>query len=258
MNNEITMVGFPQFWQKAFDECPAAFIAVAKLPQLQNALFAKSLSEPLHKVIRHLAKISANSLGALTTLLFNGYGNDGMKVARSIFEISVTIAYLRKHPDELEDYFDFDSISRKRHMDYYERRYPELVKDLPPERRKQIEVEYKKVVGRFTGKRGVRYSWCRNSVFKMAKDVGMEDHYHVTYSPASEMQHGAIGGLQAQHERGSNDVDVAPSLNWIKEALFAGHRGILSILAAFNESAGLSMDKEIEEAKEEFKKAWKV
>ncbi len=104
---------------------------------MENALFAKSISEPLHKVMRHLAKMAANSLGALTTLLLNGYGHDGMKIARGIFETSVTIAYLRKHPDELEDYFDFQEILTKRRLDYYDRRYPELVKDVPPDETKR-------------------------------------------------------------------------------------------------------------------------
>src|SRR5688572_30405510 len=78
----IERVGFPDFWEQAFDEVPEGFIACSELIDLENKLFEKSLSEPLHKVIRHLAKISANSVSALTTLLLNGYGPDAMKVAR--------------------------------------------------------------------------------------------------------------------------------------------------------------------------------
>jgi hypothetical protein len=123
----IERVGFPDFWEQAFDEVPEGFIACSELIDLENKLFEKPLSEPLHKVIRHLAKISANSLSALTTLLLNGYGPDGMKVARGIFETSSTVEYLIKHPDELEDYFDFEAITAKRRLDWMDARYPELV-----------------------------------------------------------------------------------------------------------------------------------
>jgi hypothetical protein len=258
MVNEIKMVGFQDFWQVAHSECPEAFMAVAELTKLHNAIFAKSISEPLHKVIRRLAKVAANSLGALTTLLLNGYGNDAMKIARSLYEISVTVAYLRKHPDELEDYFDFVHIETKRKLDYYDQRYPEFVKDLSPERRKQIEDDYDKVVARFTSNHRVRYSWCRNSVYKMAKEVGKEDHYHATYAPSSQMQHGDIGGLQTQYDRNTLDVDVAPSKEWIQWALFAGHGAMLSILTDYNEVAGHGLDKELEQARDAFKKAWKI
>ena len=174
-SEKVQMVGFPDFWQTGHHENPAAFKAVAELRQLENALFAKPISEPLHKVMRHLAKVSANSLRALTTLLLNGYGHDGMKIARGIFEASVTVAYLRKHPNELEDYFDFESVLTKRRLDYHDRRYPELVKGLPPERRKEIEDNYVAVVGRFTrnkeygtpGVRALSLPWPGMSVWRI-------------------------------------------------------------------------------------------
>jgi hypothetical protein len=129
---------------------------------------------------------------------------------------------------------------------------------LPPEKRKEIGDNYVAVVGRFTRDRRIRNSWCKRSPYAMAKDVGMEDHYHATYSPASGIQHGDIGGLVAQAAGGTNDVDVAPSVMWIKGALFAGHRGVVSLLSNYNEAAALGMEKEIEQAREDFKNAWKI
>src|SRR5262249_10605546 len=113
MMNEIGRVGFPDFWDRAYAVKPQAFDATHALIDLENKIFAKEVSEPLHKVIRMLGRISGNSLSALTTMLLNGYSHDGMKIARAIFEASVTAAYLIKHPDELEDYFDFAYIVAK-------------------------------------------------------------------------------------------------------------------------------------------------
>src|SRR2546427_12240075 len=106
MKQKIVRVGFPDFWQTAYETKPEAFYATSGMTDLENRVFAKPLEEPLHKVIRHLAKMSGNCLSALTTLLLNGYSHDAMKIARGIFESSVTVAYLIQHPDELDDFFD--------------------------------------------------------------------------------------------------------------------------------------------------------
>ncbi len=209
--------------------------------------------------MHHLAKIAANSVGALTTLLLNGYGPDAMSIARGILEKSMVVAYLIKNPDKLDDYFDFRYIYEKRKMDHYDKRYPELNEArMTSDRRKEIEDNYASVVKRFTGKRGVRYSWSEVSVFKMAGDVEMADHYNVTYADASGIQHGDINGLHAYFSKEGHDVEIAPSERWIRAALYAGHRGLLSLITSYNEVAGHGFDAELDAAKEKFKRIWKA
>ena len=135
---QVTMVGFQDFWTSAYESKKVAFQAITDLFPVQEELFKKSASEPLHKVVRGIAKIGYNSLGALTTLLLNGYGNDGMKIARNLFEGAVTTAYLRAHPAEIDDYLDFYHILTKRQLDYLDERDPDRVKALRPERRAEI------------------------------------------------------------------------------------------------------------------------
>src|SRR5207247_625143 len=96
----------------------------------------------------------------------------------------------------------------------------------------------------------------KNSVFQMAKNVGMKDHYDTTYAWASALQHGDISGLVGYGQADGNDVEIAPSTRWIRAAQYTAHRGILSILSNYNEVAGHGFDKELGEAKEAFKKCW--
>src|SRR5439155_8972602 len=96
----IRAVGYPEFWQQVHDRFPAAFKSIHDIIPLQQALFLRPISEPLHKVIRHLSKMTVNSIGALTTLVLNGYGNDAMKIARGMFETAVNVCYLQMHPAE--------------------------------------------------------------------------------------------------------------------------------------------------------------
>src|SRR6266542_4202766 len=138
MEGRIEQVGFPDFWQKAHEVRPQAFKAISELMRLQQKLFLQPLSEPLHKVIRHIAKITINSMGALTTLLMNGYGNDGMKIARSMYEAAVTVRYLRNNPTRLANYLDYQYVLVKRQLDYLDSNYPDLAKNLPPDRRLEI------------------------------------------------------------------------------------------------------------------------
>lgn len=85
-SGELKVVaGFPDFWQRAHDRFPLFFKAAGDLAPLQNEIFRKPVSEPLHKVLRHIAKIVSNSMGAVIVLVLNEYGNDAIKVARSMF-----------------------------------------------------------------------------------------------------------------------------------------------------------------------------
>src|SRR5438093_5111341 len=56
------MVGFPQFWQTAYDLRPAAFEANHALDKVQMPLLRKPVRNPLQAVIRHMTRINLNSL----------------------------------------------------------------------------------------------------------------------------------------------------------------------------------------------------
>ena len=84
-NEKLGIVaGFPEFWPRVHDKFPLFFKAAQELEPIQNRIFQKQVSEPLHKILRHISKTVSNSLGALIVLVLNGYGNDAMRVARTM------------------------------------------------------------------------------------------------------------------------------------------------------------------------------
>jgi len=255
----ITHVGFPEFWQKAHDMKPEAFLAIHELQGISDDLFNKTISEPLHKVIRQIAKTTVNSLGALTTLLLNGYGNDAMKVARGMWESSVIVMYLIKHPELLEDYFDYFPIKVRRQLDYLDKFSSDSVKALPASRRAEIEAEYKRVTPKFTDKNGkIRGSWCKYSIRDMATEVGLEHDYLTFYSWASSMHHMDITGVTLHANDVEVDADAAPSTRWITEALVTGHQAAFLVMAHYNDVCGHGMKTAVDKLQERFQKAWKV
>jgi hypothetical protein len=46
----------------------------------------------------------------------NGYGYGATKLLRSMYEHTVTLKYLHKHPDELQAFFDFDRVQQYKLM----------------------------------------------------------------------------------------------------------------------------------------------
>jgi hypothetical protein len=250
-NNQV---GFPEFWQKAHDKYPNAFKAIHDLMLIQQAIFLKSLSEPLHKVIRHLSKITMNSLGALTTLVLNGYGNDAMKIARGMFENAINVCYLQKYPAELDNFMDYYWVQKHRMLEYIQKTDAALYASRSSEAA-VITGEFSRVKPKYTNKQGrLRGSWSAQSIGQRAADVGMADHYATFYNWSSSMHHGDISGMISQAE--GNDVDVAPSFCWLDTALITGHMAALRCIGAYDEVAMLGMNTEIQAAMEAFQSAW--
>jgi hypothetical protein len=155
----------------------------------------------------------------------NGYGNDGIKIARTMFEAAVTVAYLRKHPDEFEDYFDFHFIVAMKRQRYMEAHAPERLKEVPAEVIERNKQGHARVVPRFTAKGRVRGRWSKRPFSQLCADLGLEEHHLTFYAFASDITHGNVSGVMAQAdpEPGVLDADIAPSEKFVDLALRTAH-----------------------------------
>jgi hypothetical protein len=172
----VVGVGYPDFWQRAHDQFPKFFgTASLELVDIGNTVFRGSLSEPLHKVARHLARMVFNSIASVSVLVLNGSGVDAMKIARGMFETSVTLGYLRLHPEQVEDYLDYHCVIQKQRSDFMKEHEPDRLKQLPAELLQRIETDFARVAPRFQNRKGkLRSSWSKVSIREMTKDVGKE------------------------------------------------------------------------------------
>ncbi len=248
------VAGFPEFWQQVYDTYPLFFAAAERLASLQNKILRKPVREALPKLLRRIAITVSNSFGAVITLALNGYGNDAMKIARGMFEAELTAAHLRNHPEGVQDYMDFQFVSEKRMLDYLKDFAPEMLSRIPSERVAEVEQRFEAVSPRFRGQN----RWTKKTIREMAQDAGLIQPYLTVYSWASSMHHLDVIGLSTQVARETFDVDVAPSQEWLDLALLTGHGAVIHTLSHLDEAAGLGMDREIQAAVEEFKKAWQI
>ncbi len=260
-SRKLEVVGFPDFWQHVHDTYAKSFEAAAELTSIGNEAFNVPLAEPLHKVARHIAKTVWNSFGALMILVLNGYGPDAMKIARGMFEASVTLGYLRLHPDRVEDYIDFHAIIRKRFHDYMKQSAPEQLKRYSPDVIREIETDFARVAPKFRTKSGrLRANWAKLPLREMAKEVGQEGLYVMFYSFASAMHHSDVSGMVAQtlwtEAEDVLDVDIAPSDKWLRESLIIGHGSVVGVLHAYNQITGAGLEQLVDRSTKLFVDAW--
>lgn len=221
---EIKM-GYPDFWPVVLRKHAKFFALTQTIAPLIDDLFSEAHSEPLHKVCRYLSKMVANSVGAVLLLGMNGYGYDGIKIARTMFEAAVIVAYLRKNPNEFDDYFDFHFIVAMQRHRYMQNHAPEHLKNVTDEAIAHGKQGYARVVSRFTTKGRVRGRWNKKHFSQMCADLGLEEHYLSFYALASNITHANISGIMAQAdpEPGVLDVDIAPSEQFVDMALRTAH-----------------------------------
>jgi hypothetical protein len=262
VSQKIVGVGYPDFWQHAHDQFPKFFgSATIELTEICNTRFRKPLTEPLHKIARHLARMVSNSLNSVSILTLNGCGVDAMKIARSMFETSVTLGYLRLHPEEVEDYLDYHYVIQKQRLDNMKDQDPERFKQIPADVLQQAEADFERVTPRFQDRNGkVRGSWCKTNIRQMAKDVGKEKLYISFYKFASSIHHGDIGGVHASTAALKDDdvldVDIVPSDAWLPLALIIAHGAVINALSDYNQIVTAGMDEVIERINSSFADTW--
>ena len=183
---------------------------------------------------------------ALLTLVLNGYGYDAMKLARSIYETELNIVWLKNHPDEIRDFLDYNIIQQKQLYDVMNEE--EQQKSVSKERYERMMAEYTEILPRFaTGrdKTRPRNEWCRVSIYDRAKEAGQLPLHQIFYRQASSMHHGDIGGL-ISHLDSNMHVELAPSWNWLDDALINGLGAFVRCLNYFDEIAQLGFKERLE------------
>lgn len=119
-------------------------------------------------------------------------------------------------------------------------------------------VNYNAILPRFATKHDStrpRNEWCRVSIYERAKEAEqywqnqikekLVSQYKAFYRLASSMQHGDIGGLIAQMDSNMN-VDVAPSWEFLDDALVSGLGSFIRCVVYFDEIAQLGFKERLE------------
>jgi Family of unknown function (DUF5677) len=252
-------MGYPDFWQVMLKKYERFCALTQTLGPTIDELFSQGHSEPLHKVCRHLSKMVSNSLNAVLLLGMNGFGMDAIKIARTMFEAAVTVAYLRKYPAEVDDYLDFHFIVANKRYCYMKKYTPDLLRTVSAEAIENTTKGYARVAPRFINKKGrVRGRWSKKSFDRICADVGLEEHYLSFYALASNITHADFSGLAAQSDRdpGVLDVEIAPSEQFVGLAFRTAHFAFVLSATEYIALARLDKQKLAEKLNDDFVTAW--
>lgn len=244
------VAGFPEMWQPVHDKYRPFFELATNLQAIVNEMTQRPMSGQLSQIVCRMVLAAANTNGALLTLVLNGFGHDAMKLARSIYETELNIVWLKKHPEDISDFVDYLIIQIKKTYDEMDE---EQQKQVSKESYERMITKYNEVLPRFAKPRGKtrpRNEWCRLSIYERAKEAGLLGKHRTFYRWASSMHHGDIGGLNSQADSEMN-AEVAPSWNWLEDALVGGFGSLVRCLGHFDEIAQLGFKKRLEEGPNE-------
>jgi hypothetical protein len=229
-NKQATVdIGYEDFHALMLEKYVKLFEVMQGIPPMMTDVFSKLHDKPLHTVCHHLAKMVANSVNAVLVLGMNGLGNDALKITRSMFEAAVTVKYLRLHPEEFDDYFDFHFIVAMKRHKYMEKHDPAALSRVPLEVIASNLAGYDRVKSRYlrdpNKPNKVRGYWSKKGFPEICAEVGLEGHYLTFYDLTSRIIHADISGVLAQGDRepGVLDVEIAPSELNVEMALRTAH-----------------------------------
>lgn len=239
-----TLVGHPESWRPIYDKFRPFFDLAQKMNGVINEMITHKLTDQLAQVIGYMVFTAANACGAVHVLVLNGYGADAFKLSRGIFETDVNVAWLKKHPEDLAHYVQYHAIQRKR---WYDQMDEEEKRQVGSELHDEIMAEYRAALPLFdTGRGKPRAEWCRENIRVRAQEAGQLDLYLTYFNEVSSVHHGDIAGILAQCDSDGR-VIMAPSDNFLYEALLSGQGSMIRCLEYFNEVAQLGLADRIQE-----------
>jgi hypothetical protein len=244
--SQVVVAGFREMWHPVYSKYKPFFDCAFKLQSIVSEMIMTPVQGQLAQIIGQMAAAASNTYGAMLTLVLNGFGNDAMKLARSLFEIELNILRLRNHPEELQDFLDYHFIQQKQLYDIFT---DEQKKNMPSDRYQEMMAGYKRVLPRFIrdkAKQIPRSEWCRDSLFVRAKEAGQEYLYlyQSFYRHASSIHHLDIAGIIA-NVNSEIHAQMAPSWDYLEDALVATAIYIRCI-AQFDEVANLGFAERID------------
>jgi hypothetical protein len=127
-------------------------------------------------VIYMLAQCCLKEFEEILLLTGNGYGGGATKLLRSFYERVVTLSYLAKHPNKVQQFVDYTDIHWRKLLTEAEKIHSKV--DLTPEQIKTINENFEKSKERFTevlckehNKTRLQMSWTKKPVPDQASEI---------------------------------------------------------------------------------------
>lgn len=135
------------------------------------------LAEPADRTIYFLARTCAEDFQEILLLCGNGYGIGAEKLLRGMYERAVTAAYLHEHPEEAQNFLDYEKVSQHKMLKIVEDSLSTDVFRL--EQKEKIERNFQEVKERFMitdckicKTQRLNHTWSKLDFVSMARESG--------------------------------------------------------------------------------------
>lgn len=214
------VTGNPEQWQSFAKRNPVFVERRQKIEQACDTILNRSLpgATLLDKAVFFAGHRIADDFMEVVVLAGNGEGRGAQKLLRPMFEQLVTVKYLIKHPDLIDQYMNYYRIDRRRLAKVIESTLgPEA---LGAEKMAEVEAEFQKVKSQYEvpnckkcGTVRLAHAWTQVDLVTMAKEVGVEVYLVEAYYLPLEQSHPKVGGMLSRIvETDSGGIAAAPRL----------------------------------------------
>jgi hypothetical protein len=221
----------------------------ARLHALINRVLGgtQPLEEPIDKLVYALGRIAVDEFYEIVTTAANGYGIAALKLLRPLFEKTVTMKYLIRHPDKVDDFLDYTWVSARKAMIHATGNPTVPVTEA---RRAEVEAKvaeirhrYLEVVCKPCKRTRLAGNWTLIDLASMAREVGLGRGYlGLCYLPTLQI-HTTLQGLQNWMEETEAGVTIATKQqhNQADVALLGAHTCLSLVLEEHVEHFGLGV-----------------
>lgn len=235
-------------------------------PALNAALASCDTSTLEGRVLYFLGRmIIEDDFNAILILYANGFSNSAKQILRGMFERTVTLAYLNRHPDELGLFYEYGWVDRHKRLPEY---IAQLGDKISQESIKETEKNFERVRGNYLrtvckkcDKTVVNHMWSKKDLITMAKECGFKfEVIQTAYYDALNEAHPKVGALLDRievAEDGSLWYKVAPDTKKAEIYLIvAGYLFFKALELLADHFKADELNKALEQAKEGWLRQW--
>ena len=192
---------------------------------------------------------------AIGLLCRSGYGEDAFMLARTLFELMVTTAYILQDTteDRLTRYVNHDWVIRKQMYNYIasdEALLAGLNKEIEssnnPDTVAEVEAEYKKVMEKYKYQNG---TWSDKKIDGMSESIGRLDMYKTVYKLQCTLSHAnarSMNEYMSVTEEGTI-LNIGPNWDLVKNTLVIAFDCFFHITQEANNKFGWGLESTLEE-----------
>ena len=241
--------------RKFFGRHPNFYPAFQRLAELSNAgLGPRSLSSKLEDVCHRLGNTCRNDFLSILFLAINGYGVAATALLRSLYERSVTLAYVIKHPEKVDRFLQYAAVSEYRLLQETRKLFSdEQINDaLQPNSIEEARENFEKFKTPFLRKdgKGTRPTWDVD-LASQVRDLGSPfvEYYLPAYLTPNSHIHATLTSIMLPEERLSSDKQADLTL-------MMAHVLLLKVIELHGDVFGLAHGSAIEKCNQDFHNLW--